>query len=432
VNINRVKVIAPLILVTVIVGIALVVAPRYLSSDSSAGNSSGTMSGNAAEAKKRSIYAPRTETRSTKLDDSEISGVSGVQIARADTLTSPNMANMPSVTDQHRPLNGTGSGEISSREAFLDADRAGLRVNNPQSRQVLGCVIEPDETAEIGSPVVGVVSSIVSERGDRVERDQELAHLRANVERASVEVAHARTQADAEVRAAQANADFLRHKLARAEELVALNFVSKEALEQARADSHMAVERLAQAREQQHVWQRELNLANAQLQMRTIRAPFDGIIVDRYVSVGERIEDEPLFRIIKTDPLRVEIVAPSTMFGTVNMGTVVTILPELPNAPALLAEVVLVDSVIDGASNTFRVRATLPNPGGAMPSGLRCRAELSNLPAPVAEPLPAAPRKTATSINDRMVLRVDTNFDPMQGRATAAARQDKLPVAQKQ
>jgi RND family efflux transporter MFP subunit len=421
VNIKRVKIIAPLVLVTLVVGIVLVVAPRYLSSN------------NDTKVDKQAIYAPQAETKSAKLDDSEMSGVNGIQIARADTLTRPYRGNAPSVADQHRPLNDTGSRVIGGRDALLAAERPGLRAGNAQSRKVLGCVIEPDETAEIGSPVVGVVSSIVSERGDRVERDQELAHLRANVELASVEVAHARTQADAEVRAAQANADFLRQKLTRAEELVALNFVSKEALEQARADSHMAVERLAQAREQQHVWQRELNLANAQLQMRTIRAPFDGIIVDRYVSVGERIEDEPLFRIIKTDPLRIEIVAPSTMFGTVSMGTVVTVMPELPNAPALLAEVVLVDSVIDGASNTFRVRATLPNPGGVMPSGLRCRAELSNLPAPVAAPFPAAPRKKmATSRNDRIALRVDTNFDPMPGRSTAAARQDKQPVPQKQ
>jgi len=417
VNISRTKIIAPLILVTVVIGVALVVAPRYLSSDDD------------TKVDKQSIYASRAETRTAKTGRSEMSGANGIQIARADTPTGSFRDNSPSVGNQHRPLNDTSSGAITGREALLTAERPGMKVGNTLSRQVLGCVIEPDETAEIGSPVVGVVSSIVSERGDRVERNQELAHLRANVERASVDVARARTQADAEVRAAQANADFLRHKLARAQELVALNFVSKEALEQARADSHMAVERLAQAREQQHVWQRELNLANAQLQMRTIRAPFDGIIVDRYVSIGERIEDEPLFRIIKTDPLRVEIVAPSTMFGTVNMGTVVTVMPELPNAPALLAEVVLVDSVIDGASNTFRVRATLPNPGGAMPSGLRCRAELSGLAAPVAVPVPAAPRKTVTSGSNRIALRVDTNFDPLQG-SSAAVRQDKRPAPQ--
>lgn len=420
-NISRVKIIVPVVLVTLVVGIVLVVAPRYLSSN------------NDTKVDKQAIYARDAETKSAKPDDAEMSGVSAIQMARADTMTRPYMDNAPSVADQHRPMNDTGSWQIGGREPFLAAQRPGSRFGNARSRKVLGCVIEPDETAEIGSPVVGVVSSIVSERGDRVERDQELAHLRANVELASVEVAQARTQADAEMRAAQTNADFLRHKLARAEELVELNFVSEEALEQARADSRMAVERLAQAREQQHVWQRELNLANAQLQMRTIRAPFDGIIVDRYVSVGERVEDEPLFRIIKTDPLRVEIVAPSTMFGTVSMGTVVKVMPELPNAPALLAEVVLVDSVIDGASNTFRVRAILPNPGGVMPSGLRCRAELSNLPAPVAAPLPAAPRKKmATSRNDRMALRVDTSLASMQRTTTASARQDKQPVPQKQ
>ena len=423
-NIKRVKIIAPLILVILVIGIAFVVAPQYLSSDNGAKT--------AKKVDKKSIYAPRAATKIAKLDDSETNGVNGIQIARADPPTNSSRGNKPAVADPHRPLNDAGSGESSDRHTLLTGERRGSRVGNPLSRQVLGCVIEPDETAEIGSPVVGVVSSIVSERGDRVERNQELAHLRANVELASVEVAQARTNADAEVRAAQANADFLRQKLKRAEELVALNFVSKEALEQARADSHMAVERLAQAHEQQHVWQRELNLAHAQLQMRTIRAPFDGIIVDRYVSVGERIEDEPLFRIIKTDPLRVEIVAPSSLFGTVSTGTVVTVMPELPNAPALTAEVVLVDSVIDGASNTFRVRATLPNPDNAMPSGLRCRAELSNFVAPVSVPVPASPQETALSGNDQTAIRADTKFDSTQGEATTVARHDKQAAPRKQ
>jgi len=38
-----------------------------------------------------------------------------------------------------------------------------------------------------------------------------------------------------------------------------------------------------------------------------------------------------------------------------------------------VAKVVLVDPVIDAASNTFRVRLELPNPGYGIPSGLRCK-----------------------------------------------------------
>jgi hypothetical protein len=35
------------------------------------------------------------------------------------------------------------------------------------------------------------------------------------------------------------------------------------------------------------------------------------------------------------------------------------------------------DKVIEGASNTFRARLSLPNANNALPAGLRCKADLS-------------------------------------------------------
>jgi multidrug efflux pump subunit AcrA (membrane-fusion protein) len=54
--------------------------------------------------------------------------------------------------------------------------------------------------------------------------------------------------------------------------------------------------------------------------------------------------------------------------------------PDLPETPALQAKIVLVDRVIDTASNSFRVRMDLPNPGHALPAGVRCKADFG-LPA---------------------------------------------------
>ena len=42
----------------------------------------------------------------------------------------------------------------------------------------------------------------------------------------------------------------------------------------------------------------------------------------------------------------------------------------------MLATVSHVDRVLDAASNSFRVRLTLPNPGHRLPAGLRCKADL--------------------------------------------------------
>jgi membrane fusion protein, heavy metal efflux system len=241
----------------------------------------------------------------------------------------------------------------------------------------LRCVIEPDRVAEVGSPVIGVVEAILVERGDVVREGQILARLRANVERASVGAAEVRAEADADVRAAQANFDYLHEKQQRSEELVEKNFISRQALEQVRAEASVAEQKLAQSREQQRIARHELALAKAQLGLRLIRAPFDGIVADRYVTVGERVEEKPIFRVARIDPLRVEIIVPAALYGSVRAGMVAKVTPDLPNVSPVDTRVVLVDKLVDAASNTFRVRSELPNADGSIASGLRCRAEFT-------------------------------------------------------
>lgn len=262
----------------------------------------------------------------------------------------------------------------------------------------LRCVVEPDRVTEVGSPVIGVIESIHVERGDWVREGQLLARLRASVERASVSAAHVRSQAEADLQAATANYEFQRQKLARTEELMEKKFVSAQALDQVRAETSVAEQKVAQAREQKRVAREEVAFANAQLGLRSIRAPFAGIVADRYVNVGERVEVKPMFRVAKIDPLRVEIIAPAALYGSIRKGMAAQIIPDLPNAARFDSKVVLVDQLIDAASNTFRVRAELPNANGALPSGLRCRAELAG----IAETPQAAPTlKPATELTPR-------------------------------
>lgn len=244
--------------------------------------------------------------------------------------------------------------------------------------QPLGCLIEPHQSSDVGSPVVGVIETLHVDRGDRVARGQPLATLRADVERSSVAVAESRAQAVGEVRAAQANAELARQKLARAEDLARQQFISTQAVEQARAETRVADNRLAQAREQQGIYAREHELARAQLALRTIRSPSSGVIADRYMAAGERVEERPIFRVAVDDPLRAEVVLPASLFNAVRAGMTMAIQPEFPGAALRQARVVLVDRVIEGASNTFRVRLELPNPDRALPAGLRCKATFSD------------------------------------------------------
>ena len=248
----------------------------------------------------------------------------------------------------------------------------------------VGCLIEPHRTADIGSPVVGVIEQVLVDRGDRVAKGQPLAMLRADVEKMSVAVAQSRAQAVGELQAAEASAALARQKLARAQDLANKEFISAQALEQARAEATVAENRLAQSREQRAIYAHEHDLARAQLALRTIRSPNDGVVAERFLSAGERVEERPMFRIAVVDPLRVEVVLPAVLFTAVRKGMNVTITPEFPGAQPRSARIAVVDRVIEGASNTFRIRLELPNPDGALPAGLRCKADLGG-----AEPAPA-------------------------------------------
>jgi hypothetical protein len=56
------------------------------------------------------------------------------------------------------------------------------------------------------------------------------------------------------------------------------------------------------------------------------------------------------------------VIVPSSRFGSIRVGEVASVKPDLPNAAPVDASVALVDRVMDAASNTFRVRLNLPNP----------------------------------------------------------------------
>ena len=70
-------------------------------------------------------------------------------------------------------------------------------------------------------------------------------------------------------------------------------------------------------------------------------------------------------------------------------------IPDLPGAAPAMARVTLVDKVIDAASNTFRVRLSLPNPGHKLPAGARCRVDLAPLVAATPPPTKPAPASAA-------------------------------------
>lgn len=264
----------------------------------------------------------------------------------------------------------------------------------PSPSAALACLIQPSRVAELGSAVIGVVESIAVERGDTVRKGQVLVQLRADVERANADAVRSRAQSEAELRGAEAARNLARLRLERARTLKEQDFVSAQAVEQAQAEYQVAHERVAQAHDARRVANRELGVSSAQTNQRVLRSPFDGVVVERYANPGERFEDKPLVKLAVVSPLRVDVVAPTALFGQLKPGQEVQVTPELPGAGPRTARIVQIDQVLDPASNTFRLRLDLPNADHALPAGLRCKIDLGLQRSP-------APRTSASGNADR-------------------------------
>ncbi|MCW5623606.1 MAG: efflux RND transporter periplasmic adaptor subunit [Burkholderiales bacterium] len=267
----------------------------------------------------------------------------------------------------------------------------GIPTGWAQSSAPLACLIGPDQVAEVGTPVIGVLETVEVDRGDPVEKGQVIARLRADVERANAGVVRSRADAQAELRAAIAARDLAVQRYERAKKLKDQNFISAQGLDQVRSEFIVANEKVTQTREALLTAAEEVSLTQAQLSQRIVRSPIKGVIVERYVNPGERVEDRPLLKVAAITPLRVEVIAPTAMFGSIRKGDEASVHPELPGAKPTTAKVTQIDRVLDPASNTFRIRLILPNDKGELPAGLRCKVHFGSADGSAAiTPAPAA------------------------------------------
>ena len=96
------------------------------------------------------------------------------------------------------------------------------------------------------------------------------------------------------------------------------------------------------------------------------------MVVNVLLDAGESVEENSIMTIAAVDPLNVEVVLPETMYGIILVGTRAEVLPRIRGKEKQMSSVVVVDKVIDAASNTFGVRLEIENPDHAIPGGIRC------------------------------------------------------------
>ncbi len=247
---------------------------------------------------------------------------------------------------------------------------------DPQAQDLSGfdCMIEPHSVTDVSTRAEGVLEEILVKRGDIVRKDQIVAKLESSLEAIALEFASARAQMKGEVESSRATLEYMLRQRVRITELYKDNAISFNEKDKADTDVRLAETELQVALDNQRLMQIERERAARQLELRSIRSPVDGVIVEILLVPGESVEDRArqIMTIAEVDPLNVEIILPADRFGLVQVGTSAEIMPLLPGAEVRYAAVAVVDRTIDAASDTFGVQLQLENKNHSIPGGIRC------------------------------------------------------------
>lgn len=261
-----------------------------------------------------------------------------------------------------------------SRFSLLIALFGSEAMAQTQEPAQLNCRIEPSVMVEMSSAVEGVISDVLVEKNDLVKKGDVVARLDAGLETATAELRRVQAELTSDVQAQQLALEFSNRALTRVKDLYEKKAASFSELDKLKTEHAIAQQQLQQALDRKRQAELEHKRALADLQRRTLVSPIDGVVVERMKEPGEHIDFEPVLKLAQLDPLRVEVYAPASLYGKVKAGMKASVVPELGVADkSYAAEVVLVDQVIDGPSNTFGIRLSFPNPGNRLPSGLKCR-----------------------------------------------------------
>jgi len=234
------------------------------------------------------------------------------------------------------------------------------------------CLIEPNAVVDLTTREDGVIEEIAVRRGDIIEKGQVLARLESSVEEVAVDIARARAKMQSAVDSKKARVAYLKAQKGRIDALYEKKAIPFHEKDKANTDLILARAELREARENLELAQLEKERAEHILARRTIISPIEGVVVNVLLDAGESVEEHSIMTIAEVDPLNVEVILPEDMYGLINVGTQGEVLPRIRGGDKQVTGVVVVDKVIDAASNTFGVRLELANPEHAIPGGIRC------------------------------------------------------------
>ena len=182
-------------------------------------------------------------------------------------------------------------------------------------------------------------------------------------------------QLKAQVAQLAAQRDLAQQALARAKELAQENASSAADLEQAEATARSA--------------QAQFDLQSIRLERTTVRAPFAGVVGQRYVSLGDYVtSDTKLVSLHTVNPQRAAFQVPEKFARQLRSGQEVTFRVAAIPGREFVGVVDFVDPVVQLPGRTIMVKARVPNPARLLQPGMFIEARLVTAVRPQAVVIP--------------------------------------------
>jgi membrane fusion protein (multidrug efflux system) len=272
-----------------------------------------------------------------------------------------------------------GSGRVVRVEVVRPALLAGDRALD------LPGTVRPLEETQIYPRVSGYVRRWLVDIGDKVTAGQLLAEI--DTPELDAQLAQARAQlaqARAAVIQASSQRDLSRSNAARVETLSDQQLVAKAQVEQAATQAQTAEASVAAA--QSNVAGQEANLRRLGelVAFAKVTAPFAGTVTTRSIDRGTLVSEgraTPMFTIVATDPVRIFVDVPQSIAPSVRSGVPATITVRELGDRKLEGTVARAAGALDPELHTMTTEIRVPNPDGALLTGMFVRAQLK-LPAP--------------------------------------------------
>ena len=267
--------------------------------------------------------------------------------------------------------------------------------------EAVGTLAAVDEVT-ISSEAEGHVSRLLADLGDRVRAGQVLVELDREKSSYNLEqqkAAHARALAKfgasdsahlppiektPDVQKAQAELVQAKQSFERAQELHKRQLVPRQTLDDAetmlqskQASYDAALQNAKNLRADIDASGAAMKLADRQLRDTDIRAPFDGYVQKRLVSLGEYVKVQtPVMSVVRIDPLKVTAEIPEKMAPWIKIGEGVDLnVDAYPDTP-LTGKISRISPAVNTSTRAFPFEALVPNGDALLKPGTFARVHI--------------------------------------------------------